>query len=292
MIGDSPMKVLSRVALPAALLMLTGCDPTTTSSGYPRVTQQADPIPDDPSVLEAPGRTQYVPGRKGMIAPVPLHPVVGVLVAPGDRVKKGQALVKLDDDEAQADVRAKQARLENSRIALTESRRYLGAVEKAFQTGAFPEQGYHAARVAALKARMEERVAQAALDSAQAELEHFVVTAPIDGVVSWLDVHPGMVSRPGTTVWGEILDLSKIDVLCELTPEQADRVSVGRPAEVRRCGKEEAAAGQVVFVGITADEATGLVPVIVRLSNPKGYLRGNVAVRVGLHVSSRVSETK
>ena len=34
-----------------------------------------------------------------------------------------------------------------------------------------------------------------------------------------------MVSRPGTTVWGEILDLSEIDVRCELTAEQADQAS-------------------------------------------------------------------
>jgi multidrug resistance efflux pump len=49
---------------------------------------------------------------------VPLHPVVDVLVEPGSRVKKGQVLVKLDDDEAQADVRNKQALLANTKIAL------------------------------------------------------------------------------------------------------------------------------------------------------------------------------
>jgi membrane fusion protein, multidrug efflux system len=215
--------------------------------------------------------------------------VVAVLIAPGDRVKTGQAMIKLDDDEAQADVRAKQAALENARIALSESRRFLAAVEKSYQ--AVPEQSYHTARVAALKAEMDERIAKAALESAQAELEHFVVTAPIAGVVSWLDVHPGMVSRPGTTVWGEILDLSEIDVRCELTPEQADRVSVGQTAEVRPCGKEEAVAGRVVLVGITADQATGVVPVIVWLSNPRERLRCNVPVRVRLHDSLRANET-
>jgi multidrug resistance efflux pump len=137
--------------------------------------------------------------------------------------------------------------------------------------------------VAALKAENDERIARGALDSAQAELEHFVVTASIDGVVSWLDVHPGMVSRPGTTVWGEILDLSEMNVRCGLTPEQADRVSVGQAAEVRPRANEEAFPGRVVFVGTRADLATSLVPVMVRLSNAKGRLRCNVPVRVRLH---------
>jgi membrane fusion protein, multidrug efflux system len=156
-----------------------------------------------------------------------------------------------------------------------------------------PEERYHAARVAALKNEMEERAAKAALESAEAEAEHFVVTAPIDGVVSWLDVHAGMVSRPGTTVWGEILDLSEIDVRCELTTEQADRVSVGQAAEVRPNGKKEGdGTGRVVFVGITADKGSGLVPVVVRLPNPNGRLRSSARLRVRFNGPSEVSETK
>src|SRR5262249_32249527 len=162
------------------------------------------------------------------IAPVPLHPVVEVSVAPGDRVKKGQALVKLDDDEAQADVRAKQAALDNAEAALKEARRYLAAAEKSCGAGCMSEQRWHEIRTAALKAEGDERAAKASLEAAKAELEHYVVEAAIDGVVSWLDVHLGMVSRPGTTVWGEILDLSEIDVRCEVTPDQADQVAIGQ----------------------------------------------------------------
>jgi multidrug efflux pump subunit AcrA (membrane-fusion protein) len=57
------------------------------------------------------GKTQPVPGRVAKIAPVVLHPVTEVLVVPGTRVKKGQPLVRIDDDEAKADVRNKEAAL-------------------------------------------------------------------------------------------------------------------------------------------------------------------------------------
>src|SRR5947199_8538007 len=57
------------------------------------------------TALEVMGRTQCAPGRKAALAPVPLHPVVEVLVRPGDRVKKGQELVKIDADEPTAEVR-------------------------------------------------------------------------------------------------------------------------------------------------------------------------------------------
>jgi multidrug efflux pump subunit AcrA (membrane-fusion protein) len=103
----------------------------------------------------------------------------------------------------------------------------------------------------------------------------------IDGVIGELSVHPGSVPWPGRTVWGEILDLSEIDVRCELTPDQADRVEVGHTAEVRKNGKKELlATGRVIYVGLRADETSGLVPVHVRVANADYRLRCNVSVQV------------
>jgi RND family efflux transporter MFP subunit len=280
------MATLSRLAFGAVLVVLIGCDPISTFPRLPTAFSEDDSVSVVRSVKEVVGRTESAPGRKGMIAPVPLHPVVEVLVNPGDRVNKGQALVKLDDDEARAEVRVKRAALENARIDLQESRRYLGAIEKAISS--VPDVAHQKARVAALAAEMHERSAEAALESAQAELQHYVVTASIDGVVSWLDVSPGTVSRPGTSVWGEILDLSEIDVRCEVTADQADRASVGQPAEVRSSeGNMGSGTGRVVFVGLTADRTTGLVPVVVRLPNPKERLRCGVRVHVRFDAAHR-----
>jgi RND family efflux transporter MFP subunit len=216
-----------------------------------------------------------------MIAPVPLHPVEEVLVKAGDRVKKEQKLVKIDDDEQQADVRNKKAILEGARVTLKEAKRLAEQAETAYREGALPTTSYFAARTALLKAEHDERAAKAAVEAAEAELEHYTVVSKIDGVVAWLDVHPGMVSRPGTSLWGEILDLSEIDARCELTPDQADRVAVGQAAEVRGKGKKQFVVGKVVFIGIAADKTTGLVPALVRIPNTgKGALRCEVPVQV------------
>jgi RND family efflux transporter MFP subunit len=241
--------------------------------------------------LEVVGRTQCAPGRRASIAPVPLHPVIEVKVAAGDRVTKGQLLVKMDDDEARADVRLKRALLESAQHSSNEARRFLAKAQANREV--LPEQRLHEAELAVLKSGAEERAAQAALDSAEAELEHFSVAAVIDGIVSRLDVYPGLVSRPGTAVWGEIVDLRELDVRCELTPEQADELApapgsvpsvAGRlgaaSVEVRTAGDRSLPEAKLVFVSPVADTKTGLVPVLVRVPNPNQRLRSGVPVTV------------
>ena len=259
----------------------------------PSKPEAQEPVAPGTLVVDVAGRTQCMLTRKCSIAPVPLHPVTEVLVEPGSRVKKGQALVKLDDDEPKADVRAKQAALECAELVLQEARRRLAAAEKPYRTGALPEQTYYEIRVAALKAEKVERAAKALLDSARAELEHFEVAAQIDGVVSWLNVHPGMVSRPGTTVWGEILDLREIDVHCALTLEQVEQVGVGQTGEVKKKGRNDVfGTGRVVFVGIAVDSKSALVPVHLRLHNPDEGLRSEEPVHVRFTIDPTVSAAK
>src|SRR6516162_7781736 len=142
-------------ALMVAMLWITGLAGSTTSMLAQEPANggaAANPARSAQSAIEAPGRTQCLLTRKGIIAPVVLHPVREVLVAPGDRVKKDQPLVKLDDDEPQADVRAKQSALENAQAVVKEANRYLAQCEASHARGVTPEQRCHDARLVALKA--------------------------------------------------------------------------------------------------------------------------------------------
>jgi RND family efflux transporter MFP subunit len=227
------------------------------------------------------GRTQCIHTRKAIIAPAVLHPVVEVFVAPGDKVKKGQKLVLLDDDEPKADLRNKEAILASAGIALKEAKRLLASVESIQSRGVIPEQRIHEVRTAALKAEKDESAAEAARDASKAELEHYTIEAAIDGIVNRIDCYPGMVSRPGTTVWGEILDLSELDVVCQLALSQVERAKVGQTGEVLALdGKTAIGAGKIVFIGLQADPKTGAVPVHVRLANAESALRCEVPVSV------------
>jgi HlyD family secretion protein len=239
----------------------------------------ARPGPTAP--LEVPGRTRCLLARRGIIAGAILRPVVEVLVSPGDRVTKGQVLIKLYDLEPQAKVRAREQELRSAEAKAQASRRNLDFAENSLHSGALPQTTYNELRGTTLSNEALVLAAQAELSHAQSELKLYTVTASMDGEVAWLDVSPGTVTWPGTLIWGEIVDLRELDVRCELTPAQADRVTVGQSAEVWLDGKAEAAAiGKVVFVGKMADRNSGFVPGVVRVANAQERLRAEVGVRL------------
>jgi RND family efflux transporter MFP subunit len=288
------LKVLFQVAI-VGIVVLVSVPRLPSSSLEPsREVNKEQPKAAESGVSWINGRTQVAPGRKGTIAPAAQpHPVTDVLVKPGDRVKKDQVLVKLDDDEPQADVRNKKAIVDSAKVALDEAERYLKKAEDMYKNGVYPESRYFVAVTAALKAKHDEQAAVAAWEGAKAELEHYTVTSLVDGVICWLDVHPGMVSRPGTTVWGEILDLSEIDIRFDVTPEQADQIKTGQAVQIKQMKKNGSnLAAQVVLVGITVDAGTGLVSVIARVPNPDGVLRCGEAVQVGLREDAKEPRTK
>lgn len=235
----------------------------------------------DGSVLEVPGRTHCMLSRRGIIAAAVLRPVVEVLVKPGDRVTKGQPLVKLYDLEPQAKLRAREQELKSIQAKALYSQRNLELADNSRGVGAIPQRSLNDLRATASSNEALVQAAQAEVAHAQAELKLYTVTASIDGEIAWLDVSPGTVSWPGAMMWGEIVDLSELDVRCDLTPISAEQVAVGQPAEVALEGKAApAGTGKVVFVGKAAERTTGLVPVLIRMANPHEQLRAEVSVKV------------
>jgi multidrug resistance efflux pump len=298
----------------------------------------AEPRAAENGTLIVAGKTQPAPGKCAKIAPTVLHPVEQVLVMVGDKVKKDQVLVKIDEDEPAADMRARkaavteleaclarlkaeprehdieeaEASVDTYRVAARATKQLLDRLEPAWGKGAISEQRYHDAKADADRAQADSKAADArlkrlrkrpydqevaeltarvagakeTLKSAEAELEHYTLTAPIDGVVTSLDVVPGTVSRPGTTVWGEILDLSVIDVRCDVTPDQADQIAAGQEVKVLRGLVKEPLKGEVANVGIAADRQTGKIPVLVRLKNPDNRLRCYIDVSVEIRITA------
>ena len=220
------------------------------------------------------GLTQCAPGRRGIIAPVPLHPVLEVKVVPGQRVKKGQ--------DSSFWTTTKRGPTCGSSGAARHARQSAGEARR-FRKGRVGP-GNHARATAvrrALPSAKPRRMSggQGRAHLADAELEHFHVTATVDGIVSRLDVCPGVVARPERP-FGRDRRPPRARRTIDLSPEQADHVAVGQKVEVRTTDGGSAAGRRDHLIGPVADAKTGHVPVLVRFPNPEERVRCGVNVSV------------
>jgi multidrug efflux pump subunit AcrA (membrane-fusion protein) len=150
----------------------------------------------------------------GLTAPVT---VTEVNVINGSSVQQGQALLGIDPTPLEQNVASVKDQLMSAQLALA-------SAESTAGSGRSPVSLYP---IPALQG-------QVAIDQqllAVAQGNSSTIAAPISGSVTNLNVQPGQVVRPGTTLL-QIVDTSRIDVTAGLQLSDMQAVAVGQPADV------------------------------------------------------------
>ena len=228
----------------------TDAPPVTVSLGRAQ-------IADLPSPFEAGG---VVRARStAVIASRVMAPITEVLVRPGDRVRRGAPLVRLDAreinlagarasaslnaarqsaDAAASDTRAAEAglriaRLTHDRVEALHAKRSATPLELDQATaslGAAEAQlGGSVARAAAATAGRDE--AQAAMQGAQIATSYTVLTAPFDGLVTERSVDPGTMATPGAPLLS-LEESATFRLEVRLDEARAAQIAVGQTADI------------------------------------------------------------
>ena len=204
--------------------------------------------------------------------------IVKIAVKEGDKVKKGQFLLQIDPEGYKADLESAKASLEATRAELIQAeanyKMNKEAYERAkelFRKGIISEEEFSRAEanyqsslsaLKALKYRIKQN--QAAVKSAEERLKKTVITAPVDGVVTSLNVEEGEVAIIGTmnnpgTVLLTVADLSVMEAEVWVDETDIVRVKMGQKAKVTVDALPEVEfRGRVEEVGNSAQSSTGL----------------------------------
>lgn len=214
--------------------------------------------------------------------------VAETLVQPGDRVTQGQALVRLDDRETQAqiDLYALRAESELDELA-AEAEWRLAQNEEARVRDAFSKDAAGAFEVerAALQtqrketelsiARQRRAEAQAMLRQARARHSEYTLLAPMAGVVEQVLVSPGeMVEASRPVLRLVVSDPLRIEAPVPTRDTMALRV--GGPAWIVLSLPDQQAAvkGEIVHIAQVADAASDTRVVRIEVPNPAGLPAG------------------
>jgi membrane fusion protein, multidrug efflux system len=257
------------------------------------------------------GTTQPSPDRLAHVSAAVEGHVVSVLqdadgkpIIEGQRVKKGDVLVRLDDsvaranrDKVAADLDELKEQIKQAEHAVELDKIEVGRLEEARKVSVgggitVPATDLEKAKVALEEAKSKVKSAELKVVAGQKQLialdeqlKLYALKAPIAGRLGRMLVSRGQTLAIGAPVT-EILDIDdQIDLLCFVSPvvvrklklDQAVRVGgVDDPESKKSTGPE----GRIYFINDQAEVDTGNFAVKVRFPNTQLGLRGNVTLKV------------
>ena len=236
------------------------------SGGATRVLVEPLKLAEDRVVVRAVGTGDAL--KSASIHPSVAGEVMEVAFSAEQRVKKGDVLLRLDDEHQKLAVRL-------IKVELDRARREANRLSRLARSG-------HASR-----ARLE--TAQAALQSASvrhsqanANLADRTVVAPFDGIIGLTDLSVGDRVDDDTMI-ATLDDRSVILVDFNLPEDYASRVRVGDPIRVRPSTmRDRVLQGTISATGSRIDPASRSLRVRGQIPNPEDTIRPGTSFEVEL----------
>lgn len=222
-----------------------------------------------------------------VLAPIS-GPVIKLLVAPGDRVQKGQALAYVESPDFAAAVGA----FRKADAAARNARRIADVDKDLLAHKGVSDREAAQAQSDAVGAESDRDAARQALaalgvDSAtigkigkgiDTPFSGGAIRAPLDGIVVERLITPGQLLQAGTTPCFAIADLSRVWVNAQVFGGDVGQVNVGDSAEIDAGGTT--LKGTVTNIANEVDPNTRAVTARVSVDNPHGALKKQMYVPV------------
>ena len=219
----------------------------------------------------------------------------------GDRVAKGQSIVKIEDRELREQLTRLERTLDvnNANIANRESdlkgaEAVLNRMKTGYDRGITPRQNLedaeirHNTTVSQLTAaRAQAAATQSSIDELRITLSNTNVVSPVDGFVSRRALDPGAFAGANTVILS-VVDISSVRLVANLVEKDFKRVQAGVEAEVEvDAFQGERFRGEVSRVAPVFDPATRTAAMEIEVPNPGFRLKPGMYARVQLTVDRK-----
>lgn len=222
--------------------------------------------------------------------------IESVLVKLGDRVSRGQTVVKLEDraireqvNQVQANIDVNDATVVSRENDAKVAQNNLDRARTSFDRGLLSKQGLEDADSRYNSAMSQVTVAKAQLVSTKARLDELSVTlsdtnvvSPVDGFVSRRNLDPGAFAGTNTPVIS-VVDIGVVRMVANVVEKDFRRIDRGGQALVEvDAFPGEQFTGQVSRVAPVFDPATRTATMEIEVPNPGFRLKPGMYARVKL----------
>lgn len=203
--------------------------------------------------------------------------VAAVNVDVGDRVRKGQELVRLADDMLAAEVASKRANVEQAQATLENAASAYRRAQSLSVSGVLSQSDLDRLRSEELAARARVEVSKADLDGSDLRLRYTRVTAPDDGVISARTVNVGQVAQVGTEML-RLLRKGRVEWRAEIPESRVREISIGQVVHLTTADGTQLQ-GKVRTVAPTIESTTRAGLVYVDIPSSAGAARPGMFAR-------------
>ena len=218
-------------------------------------------------------------------------------VEEGDRVRRGQVIARLEDDDIEAALARARANLEVARAEYNDAERTLKRTRSLFDRGLASEADLDGSTARFERIRAGIAAAEAAVREAEVALENTRIRAPFDGTVLTKDADVGEIVAPfaasansrGAVV--TIADMSSLQVEADVSESNIMRVTLGQPCEiVLDAYPQKRYRGTVHKIVPTADRAKATVQTKVAFKDRDAHVLPEMSAKVTFLAAEASSE--
>jgi HlyD family secretion protein len=222
-------------------------------------------------------------------------------------VRKGQVIARLDPtllqtqiEQQRANVIRAEADLERLRVALADARQKLERARALFEKNLLPRTELETAEVTVRSSEAQIRSSEAALTQARSQLNtaevnlaHTVITAPIDGIVISRAVEPGQTVNAGMsapTLFILAADLTKMQVNANIDEADVGRMRPGQVVTFRvDAFPTDVFTGAVEQVRLQPTTVQNVVTyqTVIQVPNPELKLKPGMTATVNIEIARR-----
>ena len=212
--------------------------------------------------------------------------VAAVLVEPGDHVRRGQVLARLNPLTAQSQVEGAEAALDELRANAAAAQAEYARAERARDS--FSAEEFERRRTAALTAQAKVKAAEAQLSEAHTRWQRTTVVAPSDGIVLTRAVEVGQIAMPGAAPLFRLARGGEIEMRGQVAEQDMPRLKVGQDAVVRLDGVAQPFTGRVWQISAIIDTVTRQGSVRISLPAADQNLRPGAFARADVQAGATV----
>jgi RND family efflux transporter MFP subunit len=209
---------------------------------------------------------------------VRINPETGRPFKVGDYVKKGQAVIGLNDPEFENEVK-----LESQKLSLDISKSEFEKQQSLYEKGGVTYRELKDAELSYVNAKYS-------YENALIQLAKMKIEAPFDGVIVDMPYYTPGTRVPSGSVMMKIMNYSRLYLEANLPGKEMDRIQVNRAVRVMNYSlPDDTLMGQIVQRSPAIDPDTRTFTATVFVDNPGWKLRPGMFVRAEIIVADKDS---